>query len=692
MYARRIKILVALIALLVIICLLRLAQMQLLSGSFYYDEVDKLRTGPSRQLKTVRGRILDRNGKVLAADEPRFQLCINYRLTCLLDERVKQTDTGGRLQDRLEDLDQVIQKCARFKGTEPAQIKEEMQRINDFVWSRRTFQAWRTNFPNTEILKDYDDIRSIPLSAATADFETKEPDPAKRLDLVNKADIAEMKQSWPVVDLQTDDDLFTAQLEFLDVGDVDILPKAQRTYPYGAVAAQTIGWVGLPQKHDSELFAGDRLSTYLEDEVCGREDGVEYVCETVLRGRRGESVYDIDRKLVSHTPTQFGKDVATTLDIDLQQRIETYITDCNLNTNCKAPTAVVVIDVLTGDILALVSTPIYDLNRVRYDYAALEKDPNEPLRNRAINKHYPPGSSIKPLILIAGLESGRITPDEVISCPAQDSPKGWPNCWIFNRYRTGHTEWLNKARNAIKGSCNVYFSRLADRIDPQVLQQWLLKFGYGREVPFAPPSAADARHSRNLRQVPGIISTRTPSNNEAFSPEKFPIESRERRFFGIGQGNLRVTPLQVANAMAVIARKGIYKFPRLFIEDPNDSEAPPLAGQVQNDIALGISPKTLDTICDGMSAVVNESGGTAAKEFAHSGLTEQGVKVYGKTGSTEKPDHAWFAGFAADGKGRSISIAVLVEGGQHGSSDAAPLARDIIHFCIEAGYVGQAPN
>jgi len=109
-------------------------------------------------------------------------------------------------------------------------------------------------------------------------------------------------------------------------------------------------------------------------------------------------------------------------------------------------------------------------------------------------------------------------------------------------------------------------------------------------------------------------------------------------------------------------------------------------------VALGISPQTLEVIYDGMSAVVNESGGTANGVFdpVLSSFAEQDVKVYGKTGSTEAPEVAWFAGFAEDSKNAKLSIAVVVEGGQHGSSDAAPLARDIIQFCIEAGYVGQA--
>jgi len=105
-------------------------------------------------------------------------------------------------------------------------------------------------------------------------------------------------------------------------------------------------------------------------------------------------------------------------------------------------------------------------------------------------------------------------------------------------------------------------------------------------------------------------------------------------------------------------------------------------------IALNISPQTLAIVYDGMSAVVNEPDGTAYKEFAPAGFAEQDIKVYGKTGSTEEPDNAWFAGFAEDSSSRSIAIALVVEGGQHGSADAAPLARDIIQFCIEAGYIG----
>ncbi len=701
MYNKRVKIFVILIAFFLLTCLLRLIQMQLLSDSFYRGRITELKLQESltRQLKTVRGKIVDRNGKVLAVDEPQFQLRINYGLTSFMDDRVRRgklliaadKDNTGALAAKaqkeldagLADLNQLISKCAQFRGVEPSKIKTEIQKINDFIWNRRAFQAWRHKFPDSEVFENYKNIISIPDYVAIADFEKRQPNPVERLRLINKVDIAEMHKSWPLLELETDDDILTAQLEFSDIDGVQILAKAQRFYPFGSAAAQTIGWVGpATQQADRQLFADDKLSRYLDDEVCGREDGVEYVCETILRGRRGKVVYDIDRELIGETKARFGEDVSLTLDIELQQRIGNYLTNYKHDPNCGPGMAAVVIDVASGDILALVSMPVFDLNRIRYDYTNVANDPNEPLRNRAINKQYPPGSVVKPLILIAGLESGKITADEIISCPAQKAPRGWPSCWLYNRYswRCHNDEWPNKARNAIKGSCNIYFSRLADRIDPLVLQQWLFKFGYGRVSSLA--RAGDG--ARDLRQAAGQISTTPAKSTISFFEQLPPLKKNERRYFGIGQGNLRATPLQAANAMAAIARGGLYKTPRLFTDNTDDSKF--------SSTSLDISPESLDIVRDGMSAVVNEPGGTAYKEFGPVSFAEQDVKVYGKTGSTEEPDNAWFSGFAEDSTGRSVAIAVVVEGGQHGSSDAAPLARDIIQFCIEAGYIGRTSH
>ena len=289
MYDKRIKIFVIISALLLLVCLLRLTQMQLLPTSSVQSDIEELKRqrGQSLELKTVRGKILDRTGKkVLATDEPQFQLCINYKLTCFMDDRIREgrlssaadkedTDAVAKVQKELDlgltDLSQIINKCAQFKGVEPIAIKNEIRKINDYIWNQRAFQAWRRKFPNSEVFQKYDSIISIPDYEAMTDFEKKEPDWQKRFRLVSKVDIVEMHKPWPLLDLKTDDDIFAAQLEFLKVDDIQILPKARRIYPYGTAAAQTIGWVGpvTQNQEDRGLFADDKLSSYLSGEICG---------------------------------------------------------------------------------------------------------------------------------------------------------------------------------------------------------------------------------------------------------------------------------------------------------------------------------------------------------------------------------------------------------------------------------------
>jgi len=746
MYNRRIKVLVFCGAVLPAVFLFRLVGMQLFSDSFYTERIDELKAQQRRcrHLRVVRGEILDRNGEVLAVDRPRFELAVSYELSSVLDERQGRAEMldaarvgdGGeaaaelrrQLASRRADLDVLIGKIAEF-GQSREETLRRLADINERIWQLRTFIAWVRSGPSAEILDKYNrNVNSIPLSEAVSDFEHRY-DAGQRLRLTTKVtDIFEMTKAKPILELKGDDDVFAAQVEFLNTEGVEIIVTAKRVYPYGSAAAATIGWVGPPQQRDMEVFAGDELAEYLAGELCGREDGVEYVCEPLLRGRRGRLVYDIDARLVNSTERQFGKDVRLSLDIELQERIESYLSDCGFNPNCRAGMAAVVIDVGSGDILSLVSLPEFDLNRVRTDYGRLVSEACEPLRNRALNQQYPPGSVIKPLILVAALQSGEITADEVISCQAKKAPPGWPSCWLWKRYNwLGHDQlWANNARNALKGSCNIYFSRLADRIEPLVLQNWLWRFGYGHKTSLvardlATEDTEDTEKSiinlRDFRQAQGQISN-LPATETITSFEQLgELSEGERRWFGIGQGNCRATPLQVANAFAALARGGVYKPARLIVGvgDGNDGSlaARDLATETSEKsiinnqqsiinlqglpqvrrraIDLGLKEKTLTVVYDGMQAVVNEAGGTANKEFAFAlnGFADEGVKVYGKTGSTEKPSNAWFAGFAKDTAGRGIALAVIVEQGRHGSSDAAPPARDIISFCIERGYIGR---
>lgn len=708
MYDKRVKIFIAISLAMLLLCVLRLAQMQLLANSEIQDEIAilKQQRGSSRPLKTVRGRILDRNGNILAADAPRFQICINYQLSSFLDDRVVE---ARRLKAAQKDANPamvsfynekaaksyqlnevVIPGCVKL-GMDEQEVRNTIKAINDYMWNQRAFYAWRHGSPDPNLLAQYPNIADLPLSKAMADFERQFPDARVRLArIAGVDDLREMEKPMPLLELKTDDDIFAAQLEFKDINDIQILPLGYRQYPYGSVASQTIGWVGVAtQERDKKLFEDDRLASYLKDDLCGREDGVEYVCESILRGRRGELVYDIDQELVRQNEPDYGDDVILTLDAALQKRIEEDLASPQINPLYHAAgMAAVVIDVGSGDILALVSMPTYDLNRARYRYGDILKDPNKPAIHRAINKPYPPASSIKPFVLIAAMETGKVTAEEIIPCPGRPAPAGWPNCLIFRRSGIGHSdEWTNNARNALKGSCNVYFSHLADRLDPLVLQRWLFLFGYGRPLPLAcPVLPASDQPLRELRQDAGQISAkRVPLGKRIESFDDIPpMNQGDKRLFGIGQGNLWATPLQVANAFATIARGGLHKPPRLFLQPPSNAAGPNLSAD------LNISQHTLDVVRDGMSAVVNERGGTAYDAFASANLSRYGVHVYGKTGSTESPDNAWFSGFVEDARGRKLALAIVVEGGQHGSHDAAPLALHIIELCIDAGYVGDS--
>ena len=208
------------------------------------------------------------------------------------------------------------------------------------------------------------------------------------------------------------------------------------------------------------------------------------------------------------------------------------------------------------------------------------------------------------------------------------------------------------------------------------MQKCLFDFGYGRQALSVYEELQKAGLVRNFRQAAGIIfSDRVSGSAEDFN-DLPNFRNSENRWFGIGQGNFRTNPLQVANTMAAISRGGFFKTPTIF------------EGQTSTPVVVNMKTQTLQAVRKGMYAVVNEVDGTAYNELRSGNFGGCGVTVYGKTGSTEKPYNAWFAGFAEDDTGRKIAFSVIVEGGAHGSSDAGPLAREIIKFCIEAGYIG----
>jgi penicillin-binding protein 2 len=696
MFHRKLYIFIGICILGMLICLIRLWFLQSTECQNARERIERLRILPPRQLPTLRGKILDRNERVLAADQPYFYLQLNYELIRLLDDRYWQANIQPIVakgldpaaaeeqlkenwKDDIEQLTKTINFCIYTAGADENELYEKLGTLNDRLWELGRFVYWRRQNPATPISqyaqqKDY----ILPAQILTVDLD-------------------EMHWAYPLIELEDHQTLMAAQIELAGISRVSIGSQAQRVYPFNSSACQIIGWVGPVRAEEAQqTFSDDEYLQYLEGDTIGKA-GIEKTCEVILRGRRGEVTYDRQKNELARTEPRFGQDVQLTLDIALQEQIQSLLNEPNLAAPGFQGTgriAAVVLDAATADILAMVSLPVFDLNRARQDYNQLLKDPAQPLRNHTLEDTYPPGSSVKPLIMLAGLEDHKIAADTVISCSYNPPSSSWPKCLLQRRGYCHDARWeedgqVNNARNALRGSCNVYFSHTADRLEGKQLQLWLWRFGYGTRIlePCVynpPPESTDMQaDGYRLREAPGSIIfgiQQNPIDDIASAPE---IRPGEKRWWGIGQGNLRTTVLQVANAYAILARRGLIKSSRLVI-NPDDPMNETHCRQ------LPIHPECLAVVYDGMQAVVNERGGTAYPAFSQSGLNELGMTIYGKTGSTENPENAWFAAFVTDHAGRAIALAVFVEGGQSGAGDAAPLAREIIRLCNKAGFIGNS--
>ncbi|MHC5157335.1 MAG: peptidoglycan D,D-transpeptidase FtsI family protein [Planctomycetota bacterium] len=695
MYHYRLKIFIMLCIGSLIIAVGRLVTLQTFQAEKARQELEDLRIRNPDSLPTIRGQILDRYGKPLALDRPAFFLHINYQLTRYMDPRWREGKILRRLaadenktrdevkkeldeewHDDQSKLEKAVDLALQLADVSREEVETNIQQINDSIWEQARYLSWKWKNPEKGWQAYRNERDSIPL------------------DQIAGTKLGIMNESYPLVELKTHQDRLRAQRELLNLTELTIVSESKRDYPYGRAACQLIGWVAPWQDHEAEIFKDNKYMRYKPGEVAGKW-GLEKVYEPVLRGRRGEVQYDIDGNLLDRKESQNGQDIRLTLDIDLQRKVEAALADNTLphgNKYCAA----VVLEVAGNDILAMASTPTFDLNTIRqtknYKRIFNPNDPNKLWENKALERNYPPGSTAKPLILIAGLEEKKTWPDEVVSCGYEPPPPSWPKCIAQWKFHNPHdNKWANNGRNALRGSCNVYFSRLADRLDARDLQHWFYRFGYGQNILPAPmPENISEEESagRAIGQASGSIIYGVQSEAYTDFSEVDEIPARwmsEKRYWGIGQGNLRVTVLQVANAFAAIARGGIYKPPRL-IDTPWE-----LPGQAEH--SLNISRRTLGVVRDGVWAVVNEGGGTANNVFRSSPLrTERDMKIYGKTGSTQNPNVAWFECFAEDQTGRAIVIEVLVERGQSGSGEAAPLGKRILDLCNRAGYVGKRPS
>jgi len=434
-----------------------------------------------------------------------------------------------------------------------------------------------------------------------------------------------------------------------------------RFYPGGALASHLLGY--LRETNADELAALRPRGYRLGDRV--GKAGVERAFETVLRGEEGGEQIEVDvlgrvlRTLRTVEPRP-GEPVTLTLDLAIQQAAETALQGKS--------GAAVALDPATGDVLALVSTPNYDLNRmsgrITPQMLAWLRSARRPELNRATCGVYPPGSVFKIVTAAAALEAGKLSPDASFSCHGVYHKI---HCWK----RGGHGPV--SFTDAIAQSCNVAFMQMAEQVGIATLERMAARFALGQAVELLPrvaplladPNAPTPRLTGIIPEQAGLV----PGPRWAKQVRRSPWMLGETLQVGIGQSSLGVTPLQAARIVAAFANGGRLVHPRLVLRV---GHAPV---DVQPPTPLGLKAGTLTRIARGLRAVTQGEGTAHALDPA--------LRIAGKTGTAQNPgpDHAWFAGYApADAP--KIAVVVLVEHGGHGGATSAPIAEQIIRAAL----------
>jgi penicillin-binding protein 2 len=587
------------IGVLVVALLVRLSYLQVVRHDYYLElsQGNRVRLDP---IPASRGVIIDRNGNVLANNEPAYQLEL--------------------IREQVPNLNETLKRLAELRLIDPEEI-DDTRRV---IFSRRSFD-------------------SVPV----------------RLRL-------------------TDDEIGRFAVHRFEFPGVDLATRQTRHYPYGGLAVHALGYVSAISEQDLERI--DR-ATYAGTTLIGKL-GVESAFEPQLHGHNGFRQILVNAQgrsvqrqgayapILHSQPPTAGEDLVLSLDLAAQQAAEDGLADHR--------GAVVAIDPRNGDVLALASKPGFDPSEFargisRSEYAALSDNDDKPLLNRALRGTYPSGSTIKPVIALAALTYHLVDPNKAEFCGGVFHLPG--SSLLFREGKTGRHGWLDLT-HAIAKSCDVYFYSLASTVGAERIAAFMAPFGYGELT------GIDISGEK-----PGLLPSPEWKKRYFKKPQDqiwFPGETVN---FGVGQGYLLVTPLQLAHVASVIAERGKSFQPRLVtgVRDGNghtSSIAPKANASIE-----GVSAGDWETAINGMVGAATY--GTAAA--ISKGAT---YAIAGKTGTaqvftvsrserlTQKvaerlKDHAWFIAFAPVDAPR-IAVAVLVENGGFGASAAAPIARKVM--------------
>ena len=467
---------------------------------------------------------------------------------------------------------------------------------------------------------------------------------------------------------------------------VEIRARLFRQYPHGDTASHVIGYIGRINERDQERLAELGVeANYRGTDFIGRA-GVEASYQQELHGTTGMEQVEIDAggrgiRTLSRTPSQAGNNLTLTLDIRLQQVIEEAFGERR--------GALVAIEPNTGNILAFVSRPGFDPNLFvdgidAQSWSELNNSPNRPLSNRAIAGIYPPGSTFKPFMALAALESGKRTPRSAISDPGY---------FVFGERRfrdskAGGHGYVDLYKSIVVSSDTFYY-QLANDMGIDAISSFMDRFGFGSRT------GVDLEN-----EARGVLPSQQWKRERFRRPEQQKWYAGETISIGIGQGYNAYTPIQLAQAVAALAANGALYRPRLVshVDNLRTGERRHLEPQLVRQIPL--KAENIEFVKNAMAGVNRE--GTGARVFAGAQYTSAGktgtAQVIGmkqnekydeKKIAERHRDHSLFIAFAPV-ESPKIALAVLVENGGFGSRAAGPIARIALDFFLLGKLPAQA--
>ena len=693
-FNNRYIIVLALIGVLVLACVIRLFDLQVVKGESYRQQAEQrlLRAYP---VKAPRGEILDRYGNPFVENEMGY--AIQFQKIDLSDDELNEeilavsrlvTEDGGSLESEFPvfydeknqkwgfvytDGQEELEEVKKAEESDKQAIKEAADSEEEIdadaaatlkAEQEKKLQTWKEENKLTQ----YSDARQIMeyyrSKYAVAGKYTEQ----ELLHIVSvryDMEKSNFSASNPYIIARDVSDEVVQQLKErgMDFPGVEVEIEPIRVFANGSMAAHILGRTG---KIYAEEYQKLKDQGYGMNDIVGK-DGLEKVLEPYLKGKDGYKSVSMSRsggvtEILQSQPVEPGNYAKLTLDMELQaameESLEKNITDAVGKNGAGGAIAIVP---STGEVLAMASYPTYDPSTFDEDYEKLVQAKSKPLFNRVLNGTYSPGSTFKPLTAIAGLESGVIQPDTYIQDKGKYTyyPSYQPTCLIYSS--TGATHGTIEVSEALGVSCNYFFFEIGRLMGIETLDEYASYFGLGEETGIELPESK------------GLLAS--PEHREEIGEEWYPGDVLQA---AIGQSDNLFTPAQLANYVATLLNKGT-RYKLHLISEVVDYDTKEAVYKKEPEILSEhpIADTTFEKVTNGMRQVV--TNGTARAAFSTCEY-----KVAGKTGTAEVPDGAdnvLFVGFAPY-ENPEIVVAVVIE---HGASStyAAKVARDVFDAYME---------